>query len=122
MRFPAARLSRTLLLTLVLSSVAALPAAPFAVRAKAGSPPATLAASQFQFTQTTFVVQEDVTFVTLTVQRTSGIEEHATVDYATADGTATERKDYTTAAGTLRFVPGEAAKIPPCEGESPNCP
>ena len=67
-------------------------------------------ASQLAFTQTTPVVQEDVTFVTMTVQRTGDTSGAVTVDYATANGTASERSDYTTAIGTLRFAAGETAK------------
>ncbi|MFL6255776.1 MAG: SBBP repeat-containing protein [Pyrinomonadaceae bacterium] len=67
-------------------------------------------ASQLLFTQTTPVVQEDVTSLTLTVQRTGDTSGAVTVDYATADGTASERSDYTTAVGTLRFAAGETAK------------
>ena len=68
------------------------------------------AASQFQFTQTSPSVQEDVTFVTMTVQRTGDTTQAATVEYATANGTASERSDYTTAVGTLRFAAGETQK------------
>ncbi|HEX8352382.1 MAG TPA: SBBP repeat-containing protein [Pyrinomonadaceae bacterium] len=71
---------------------------------------ATGPASQLQLTQTTPVVQEDVTFVTITVQRTGDTSGAVTVDYATANGTASERSDYTTAVGTLRFAAGETAK------------
>jgi hypothetical protein len=67
-------------------------------------------ASQLQFTQTAPVVQEDVTFITMTVQRTGDTSGAVTVDYATANGTASERSDYTTAVGTLRFAAGETAK------------
>ena len=68
-------------------------------------PPSALA-----FTQTAPSVQEDVTSLTLTVQRTGDTSGAVTVDYATANGTASERMDYTTAIGTLRFAAGETAK------------
>ena len=68
-------------------------------------PPSALA-----FTQTAPSVQEDVTSLTLTVQRTGDTSGAVTVDYATANGTASERSDYTTAVGTLRFAAGETAK------------
>jgi hypothetical protein len=67
-------------------------------------------ASLLQFTQTAPSVQEDITALTLTVQRTGDTSGPVTVDYATADGTASERKDYTTAVGTLRFGAGETSK------------
>ncbi|HEX8190020.1 MAG TPA: SBBP repeat-containing protein [Pyrinomonadaceae bacterium] len=68
------------------------------------------AASALAFTQTAPSVQEDVTSLTLTVQRTGDTSGAATVDYATSNGTASERSDYTTALGTLRFAAGETAK------------
>lgn len=67
-------------------------------------------ASALQFTQTAPSVQEEVTFLTLTVQRTGDTTGAVTVDYATAGGMASERHDYTTALGTLSFAAGETAK------------
>nr|MBA3240534.1 SBBP repeat-containing protein [Acidobacteriota bacterium] len=67
-------------------------------------------ASQLLFTQTAPSVQEDVTSLTLTVQRTGDTSGTVSVNYATANGTASERSDYTTARGTLRFAPGETQK------------
>jgi hypothetical protein len=64
----------------------------------------------FQFSQSIYSVTEDVTSVTVTVTRLGDSSAAATVDYATADGTATERADYTTALGTLRFAVGETSK------------
>ncbi len=68
-------------------------------------PPSALA-----FTQTAPTVPEDVTSLTLTVQRTGDTSVAVTVDYSTANGTASERSDYTTAVGTLRFAAGETSK------------
>ena len=47
----------------------------------------------------------------VTLSRTS--TQTVTVDYATADGTAQQGADYTAAAGTLQFAPGEASKTIP---------
>ena len=47
----------------------------------------------------------------VTLSRTS--TETVTVNYATADGTATAGDDYAAASGTLRFAPGEASKTIP---------
>ncbi|HEX6622708.1 MAG TPA: Calx-beta domain-containing protein [Pyrinomonadaceae bacterium] len=77
-------------------------------RAPCPLPPGT---STFRFTTSFIVTSENVPSVQVTVTRTGGDNSApATVDYATTDGTATERKDYTTAAGTLRFAAGETSK------------
>jgi hypothetical protein len=64
----------------------------------------------YQFSQAAHPVIEDITFVTVSVTRTGDTSAAGTVDYASADGTATERADYTTALGTLRFAGGETSK------------
>lgn len=63
-----------------------------------------------QFNPTNYIVTEASTAVNITVNRLGDTSAAATVDYATADGTASERRDYITARGTLRFAPGEASK------------
>jgi ELWxxDGT repeat protein len=45
-----------------------------------------------------------------TVRLSPAASKSVTVDYATADGTATAGSDYTTATGTLTFAPGETSK------------
>lgn len=64
----------------------------------------------FSFTASTATVSEGAGATTLTVNRTGDISLAASVDYATADGTALQRTDYTLAAGTLNFAAGEASK------------
>ena len=49
-------------------------------------------------------------FRVVTVTRTGDTTGTATVDYATADGTASKQKDYTQALGTLVFAPNETSK------------
>jgi len=63
-----------------------------------------------QFSSANYSVQEDCTTVTITVNRVGDISAGASVDYQTADATATARKDYITALGTLRFAAGETSK------------
>ena len=64
----------------------------------------------FQFSAGNFNVVEDVAAATITVNRSGNISTAATVDYATSDGTAIQRTDYTLTSGTLRFAAGEASK------------
>jgi glucose/arabinose dehydrogenase len=46
-----------------------------------------------------------------TVVRDGDTTTNIFVDYATSDGTASERSDYTTTRGTLHFAPGETQKM-----------
>ncbi|MGI8898509.1 MAG: Calx-beta domain-containing protein [Pyrinomonadaceae bacterium] len=66
--------------------------------------------STFQFDQSVYTVAEDITFTTVTVSRFGNTSGTATVDFATADGTATQKADFTIALGTLTFAPGEVSK------------
>jgi len=63
-----------------------------------------------QFSAPTFNVTEACTSVALTVNRSGDTTGAATVKYTSADGTATERRDYITAIGTISFAPGESSK------------
>jgi hypothetical protein len=74
------------------------------------SDPPPVVASTVQFQQATYDVTEDITFVTVKVTRTGDTSTAANVDYATSDGTALQRTDYTIALGTLRFAAGETEK------------
>ncbi len=67
-------------------------------------------APSVQFSATTFTVQEDCTTVALTVTRTGGDCTAASVDYATANLTATDRGDFIPSRGRLTFAAGETAK------------
>lgn len=63
-----------------------------------------------QFSASSYSIGEDCTSVTITVNRIGDTTGAASVDYNTSDVTATERRDYTTAVGKLRFAAGETAK------------
>ncbi len=64
--------------------------------------------SNVSFVQTAVSVNENVVGgkVTLTLKRTTGTDRVATVDYATANGTATAGSDYTATTGTATFAVG----------------
>jgi hypothetical protein len=49
--------------------------------------------------------------IDLTITRAGDLSGAATIDYASADGSATERSDYMATRGTLHFAAGEASKI-----------
>ena len=57
-------------------------------------------------------VDEDIGTVELTVKLTPASTQQVTIDYGTADGTATVAgEDYTAATGTLTFEAGETSKV-----------
>jgi hypothetical protein len=64
-----------------------------------------------QFNAPALNVPESASGVNLIVTRTGGSVGAATVDYATSDGTATQKGDYTIKLGTLKFADGETSKI-----------
>ena len=63
-----------------------------------------------QFGSSAYSVTEDCTTVTITVNRIGETSTAASVNYFTADITASERRDYITTLGTLNFAPGEISK------------
>jgi hypothetical protein len=66
--------------------------------------------SQMQFSSTNYSTGEGAGAGTLIVTRTGNTSGAASIDFATADGSAQQRLDYTTSAGTLTFAPGETSK------------
>jgi len=74
------------------------------------TPTPTTTPNVVQFSASNYSVQEDCTTVTITVNRIGDTSGPASVDYNTSDVTATERKDYITALGSLRFAAGETSK------------
>jgi hypothetical protein len=66
--------------------------------------------STVQFTSATQSVNEATRKVLVTVTRTGYLLSPASVNFATVDGSANRRKDYTQALGTLRFAVGESSK------------
>jgi hypothetical protein len=53
---------------------------------------------------------DQTTQVDLTVTRSGDVSGAATIDYATANGTASDRSDFEATSGTLRFAAGESSK------------
>ncbi|MES9991434.1 MAG: Calx-beta domain-containing protein [Candidatus Thiodiazotropha sp.] len=64
------------------------------------------AAGSLQFGLSGFQQVENGALATITVSRSSGSSGSVSVDYATADGSATAGSDYTAASGTLSFADG----------------
>jgi len=75
------------------------------------SPTPTAASSAtFQFGAASFATNEGGGKFQLIVTRSGDTSQAGSVDYATSDGTAHDRGDYTTSIGRLRFQPGDTAK------------
>ncbi|HEY8187185.1 MAG TPA: SBBP repeat-containing protein [Pyrinomonadaceae bacterium] len=66
--------------------------------------------STFRLSAERLSVSEAAGSVEVTVLRGGDLSTAASVDFATLDGRAQSRSDYTAAYGTLRFAPGETAK------------
>jgi hypothetical protein len=81
------------------------PATTAVVRLTGPVPPST-----FQFEQSVYSITEDLTSISVAVVRTGNNNNAASVDFATSDGTATQKQDFTIARGTLNFAPGEVSK------------
>jgi len=68
------------------------------------------AASAFSFSAQAYAAVEGDGAALVNVTRAGDASTPATVDYATSEGTASRRSDFTPAFGTLRFAPGETTK------------
>jgi uncharacterized delta-60 repeat protein/uncharacterized repeat protein (TIGR01451 family) len=62
------------------------------------------------FSQSTYNVMENGGPATITVNRSQGIAQSVTVNFATTGGTASQGSDYTPTNGILVFAPGEVSK------------
>src|SRR6266436_5479988 len=63
-----------------------------------------------QFSAAGYNVQEDLTALTITVTRSGDSSGSASVNYASVDGTATQKGDFELALGTLNFAPGDTSR------------
>jgi len=66
-------------------------------------------AGRFGFSATAYTVAENGGSATITVQRSGGSAGAVSVNYATANGTATAGSDYTASSGTLNWADGDTA-------------
>lgn len=64
----------------------------------------------FRFTSAEYSVGESNGSIAITVQRTGGLSNGATVNYSTANGTAIAGLDYTGVSGTLVFAGGQTTQ------------
>lgn len=79
-------------------------------RQDAATPCGWQSSSVIDFGAPQFDVSEDQGAAQITVTRMGDVSSPATVDYFISDNGATERTDYTTTMGTLRFASGETQK------------
>ena len=63
-----------------------------------------------QFIAVSYFVEEQASVATITVSRTLGTADTASVDFSTNSGTALTGIDFTASSGTLTFGPGETIK------------
>jgi subtilisin family serine protease len=73
-------------------------------------PRANAVLSSVEFSASQFNVGEGDGAAIVTVMRSGDTSTQASVDFATSDGSATQKGDYTFAAGTLTFAAGETSK------------
>jgi hypothetical protein len=66
--------------------------------------------TSLQYSSSSYSVAESAGSVAITVTRLGHLSTNATVNLATADGTAEQRSDYTAGAGTITFAAGETTK------------
>ncbi|MDT5270586.1 MAG: hypothetical protein QOH49_2772 [Acidobacteriota bacterium] len=76
-------------------------------------PPTVTPTPEISFGSATFLIPEQAGSASVPVIRSGDTTVDIFVDYATADGTASSRTDYTAARGTLHFAPGETQKTFP---------
>jgi hemoglobin-like flavoprotein len=68
-------------------------------------------APTIEFSQAAYGAAEQLGTINVTVTRSGDVSSGASVDYATADGSAAQKSDFEYTAGTLNFNPGEVSKI-----------
>jgi Zn-dependent metalloprotease len=73
-------------------------------------PPPPAAVAEVAFSDAVYSVNEAAGSAVITVSRTGSTSGTATVDYATADGSAVAGVDYTAVSGTLNFADGQASQ------------
>lgn len=66
-------------------------------------------AGEFNFSEAMYEVNEDAGSVTITVIRSGGANGAVSVNYSTADGSATAGSDYSAASGTLSWAAGDTS-------------
>ncbi|HEV7397214.1 MAG TPA: FG-GAP-like repeat-containing protein, partial [Pyrinomonadaceae bacterium] len=64
----------------------------------------------FQFSAASYAIGEGDGSILVTVTRNGSLSDAATVDFATADGTARQKTKYTNSAGTLSFASGVSSR------------